>query len=706
MFVFGTQYLRGASPERDQWERDLYNIKESGFNTIRAWMVWNAVEKAEGEIDYDYITSFLDCAKRNELDVGLLFHMHACPAWAMKKYSKYFYVNEDNLPFEPAVRPNTPSGGWPGLCFDHPEVRDMERRFIEGVIAETKKHSNVAFYEPMNEPHQWVDYQKSPSGIFCYCDASVAAFQQWLKEKYHDIGTLNAAWGHFYGSFDEIRPTRWTTSFADLADFRLFTMDNVAREIRYRTEIIRGCDIKPVIAHAWGGGTVTCSQLGGMAFDDWKNAEVFDKWGYSAFPNTADDCASLGLGCEATRCAANGKDYWQSELTAGIVGTGITIKERMDDNTFDKFSLESIRHGAKGLLYWQWRRERFGAEWAGNAMADYDGGPTRTSIRAAALCKAVTQNSELFCEGTQKEAQVALLFSRRSYLADWCDSWKAGNKFAVDSISGYYKMFWEENIAVDILHEEYLTDLSKYRVIIIPSPYAVGPDFAEHLRKYVEQGGTMISDPFFGAFDKDFKLSYHVPGFGFDQVFGCQELEMRETNKITLTDGKETLRIEGNRQHESFRDITADVLYRTLDGTPVILSNQYGKGTAVISGINLGLSYSDRALISDDFTTADRSNNSLAAKKIIMDICRQKGVEGNICTAPDVKVSVLYGKDGKEDLVILINSAHKTAEGKVLNGRIYQKYNVVYGNAQVSVSEEGFSFTLAPDESTIVRLSD
>ena len=93
MFVFGTQYLRGASPERDQWERDLYNIKESGFNTIRAWLVWNAIERAEGEIDYDYISTFLDTAKRNELDVGLLFHMHACPAWAVKKYSKYFKSN-------------------------------------------------------------------------------------------------------------------------------------------------------------------------------------------------------------------------------------------------------------------------------------------------------------------------------------------------------------------------------------------------------------------------------------------------------------------------------------------------------------------------------------------------------------------------------------------------------------------------------------
>ena len=51
MFVFGTQYLRGASPERDQWERDLANIKAYGFNTIRAWLVWNAIEKSEGEIE-------------------------------------------------------------------------------------------------------------------------------------------------------------------------------------------------------------------------------------------------------------------------------------------------------------------------------------------------------------------------------------------------------------------------------------------------------------------------------------------------------------------------------------------------------------------------------------------------------------------------------------------------------------------------------
>lgn len=176
-FVFGTQYLRGASPAKDQWDRDMDSMKRLGFNTIRAWLVWNACERYEGEIDFDYITSFLNCARAHELDVGLLFHMHACPAWAVEKYSKYFYVSEDNLPFEPAVRANTPSGGWPGLCFDNDEVREMEERFIRGVIGETSKYENVAFYEPMNEPHQWVDMTRSPNGMYCYCPATTRKFR-------------------------------------------------------------------------------------------------------------------------------------------------------------------------------------------------------------------------------------------------------------------------------------------------------------------------------------------------------------------------------------------------------------------------------------------------------------------------------------------------------------------------------------------------
>lgn len=704
MFVFGTQYLRGASPERDQWERDLYNIREYGFNTVRAWLVWNAIERSQGQFDYEYISDFLELARKNDLQVGLLFHLHACPEWAVKKYSHCFYEDERQIPFQPAVRPNTPGGGWPGLCFDHEEVRELERSFIEGVIKETKNHNCVSFYEPMNEPHQWVDLMKNPSGIFCYCDASVKRFQEWLEAKYGDIKTLNDSWGHFYNDFDEIRPPRWTSSYADYADFRIFSIDNVQREIQYRTNIIRSCDTKPVIAHAWGGGAVTCANLGGMAFDDWKNAQVFDKWGYSAFPREAADCVSLGLGCDATRCAANGKEYWQSELTAGVRGIGLNVNGRIDEKTFDKFSLESIRHGAKGLLYWQYRKERFGAEWGGYALTDYNGDATELSLKAGELCRAVCSNEKYFCDGTQDEAEVALVFSIRSYLADWSNNSKSDNKFAVDSISGYYKMFWEENIKVDIIHEEFLPDLSKYKLIILPSPYALSESCSALLKEYVSNGGTILSDPFYGAFEESFKLSYHVPGHGFDEVFGCKEWDITQQSAVKITDGEQTHTLRGTKQLELFHKVSGDVLYRTDSGYPALICNCYGKGKALIAATNLGLSYSDRTLIADDIESKDSANASSFAKNIVMKLASEAGIHANPCSVPGVKVSVLNAQDGSA-LAILINSNSEAASGSIDFGKSFNSHKIVYGNAECSTNGSSVEFSLDADASAIVVLN-
>ena len=702
MFVFGTQYLRGSTPERDQWKRDMENMKKLGFNTIRGWLVWNCIERREGEIDYDYIADFLNCAEDFDLQVGLLFHLHACPHWAVQKFSKYFYINEDNLPFEPAVRPNTPSSGWPGLCFDNEEVREMEHRFITAVMEETKKHQNVSFYEPMNEPHQWVDLTKNPVGIFCYCPATVAKFRQWLQNKYGDIDTLNDAWGYSYADFDQVRPPRWTASYSDYIDFRLFTMDNVAREIQFRSDIIRANDTKPVIAHAWGGGAVTCAQLGGMAFDDWKNARVFDKWGYSAFPQTPDNCCALGLGCDATRCAADGKDYWQSELSAGVVGGVLKNTGRIDDDTFDKFSLESIRHGAKGLLYWQYRKERIGAELGGFAMTDYDGGPTNLTEKAKALGTLLRDHGELLETGKSAPAQVALVFSIRSYLADWASNDKKGNKYAIDSMTGYYRMFWEENIPVDVIHESFHGDLNQYKLIILPTAIAIDPIFAQELRAYIQKGGTVLSEHSFGLFNETFKLSYQVPGYGFDKVFGANEDDLLRQSELLLADENKKIQITGNRFAETFRNVSAQVLYRYEDGSPAVISNSYGEGRAILTGVNLGLPYSERKLISDDFTSSDQANSSRASRDLVMQICEELNIAGNLCSAEDVKVSVLTTE--AEGLVILINSATAPKSGAVTLPDLYHAAQTVYGMCEAEAIGQQLQFSLGANKSAVVLL--
>lgn len=701
MFVFGSQYLRGTTPERDQWLRDMENMKKLGFNTIRGWMVWNTLERREGDIDYDYISTFLESAEQFDLQVGLLFHLHACPHWAVDKFSKYFYLTEEQLPFEPAVRPNTPSGGWPGLCFDNEEVREMEERFITSVMKETKKYKNVAFYEPMNEPHQWVDYTKSPVGIFCYCPATMEKFRLWLQNKYGSIEALNDAWGYSYNDFSQVRPPRWTSSYCDYIDFRMFTIDNVAQEIRFRSDIIRANDNKPVIAHAWGGGAVTCPQLGGMAFDDWKNAEIFDKWGYSAFPNTDKDCCVLGLGCDATRNAAGGKDFWQSELSAGVNGGVLKNNGRISDKTFDKFSLESIRHGAKGLLYWQYRKERIGAEMGGFAMTDYDGGPTNLTKTAGEIGKFLAQYGEILEKGTTDSAQVALVFSIRSYLADWASNDKSGNKYAIDSMTGYYRMFWEENIPVDVIHECFPGDMSRYKLIILPTAIAIDPGFADKLRSYIENGGIVLSEHSFGLFNETFKMSYQVPGYGFAEIFGAQEDDLLKRSELTISDGTKNYPITGNRFAETFRDYSGEALYFYEDGSPAVLTNRFGKGQAILSGINLGLAYSGGQLIGDDFTGEDKEA-SVTAKKIVLQMCRDMGIGPNICTAEDVKVTVVQHEAGL--LVFLINSAAAPRNGSIKLPITCSCSETVYGSCDHVVREQTLTFSLDSDKCAVICL--
>ena len=422
-----------------------------------------------------------------------------------------------------------------------------------------------------------------------------------------------------------------------------------------------------------------------------------------AFPQKAEDCSSLALGCNATRCAARGKEVWQSELTAGINGTGLRQRGRIDDNTFYKFSLESIRHGAKGLLYWQYRKERFGSEFGGFAMTDYAGGPTNLSRCAEKLCSMLQKNEDIFNHYHQDQARVALVFSIRSYLANWVSEGRGNNKYAVDSINGYYRMMWEENIITDVIHEDFFDDLSQYNLIILPSPYALSEKMAEALKAYIKNGGTVLSDPYFGAFDKDMKLARQVPGFGFAEIFGCEEDDICQQPTVLLKGKDGTCLIEGNNQMETFRHVTADALYSYEDGSPAILSKAYGKGRALISGVNLGLSYSTRALVGDDFTSQDQGNSSLGAKEIVMKLCRECGVPQNPCTAEGVKVSILK-TEGEADGIVLINSLPAPARGVLSLDASYASARTILGSAPCALEKNGLSFTLQGDESAVIRL--
>jgi CheY-like chemotaxis protein len=70
--IFGAQYYRPPFPYRDCWRRDMKNMKELGFNTVKLWAVWNWIEREPGVFTFGDLDELLDLADKRPADIILL----------------------------------------------------------------------------------------------------------------------------------------------------------------------------------------------------------------------------------------------------------------------------------------------------------------------------------------------------------------------------------------------------------------------------------------------------------------------------------------------------------------------------------------------------------------------------------------------------------------------------------------------------------
>ncbi len=86
----------------------------------------------------------------------------------------------------------------------------------------------MTVWDVWNEPHlEPSSYY--PERLYCYCPASLAAFREWLQERYADLDELNATWSRRYSSWRQVAPPRLFESVPDMMDWREFWFANLAR---------------------------------------------------------------------------------------------------------------------------------------------------------------------------------------------------------------------------------------------------------------------------------------------------------------------------------------------------------------------------------------------------------------------------------------------------------------------------------------------
>ena len=162
-------------------------------------------------------------------------------------------------------------------------------------------------------------------------------------------------------------------------------------------------------------------------------------------------------------------------------------------------SLQAVARGADGIMFFQWRQSKAGAEKHHSGMVPHGGTETRVWREVKALGNELPRLDPVLA--SQVKAEVAILMDWENWWALELDSKPSNDLKLVPQLYSYYKPLFDRNITVDFAHPE--SDLSRYKLVIAPNLYLVNDSAARNIHRYVEDGGTLLMSFFSGIVDEN-----------------------------------------------------------------------------------------------------------------------------------------------------------------------------------------------------------
>ena len=616
-----------------RWGKDLDQIRALGFNTVKTWVDWATAEPQPSSFHFENLDLLLGLAQQRGLRVIVQVYLDSAPDWVGQKYPDGRFVDRSGAVIE--------SQSAPGFCIDHPGVRAEIVKFLSALSRDANRFPALYGWDVWSEPHviNWAEFPYLVHPEFCYCPNSQKRFRSWLEQKYGSLDALNHAWYRGFQEWNQVEPPRASTilSYTDYLDWRAFIDDKLAGDLKTRVDAIRTADTTHFItSHAAVPGLLTSPTDGYGQPDDWKMAASADFFGTSLYPKHAESTQpwswqKLSAGLDFSRSAGEGKGFWIGELQAGQGVTGMRIAEPVVGNDLRFWMWNTISHGAREIAIYAWYPMSSGYESNGYGLVNLDGSITERARTAGHSAKIIAAQASSLLDARPAPAQVAILYNRLSYMVGGTEPSlsKLGNAER-DSLLGLHRMFLEEQIPVDFIHPEDVVAnrLGQYKIVFLPYPVMLARNVADGIRRYVENGGTVVAEARLAWNDARGIASDIIPGAGLDEVFGAREqlirpadqpeMEMAPLPGLPGMAAREKVAAAGFEEELAPAE-SAQVLARFADGQPAMVENSFGKGRAVLVGSFLALAY--------------ERQNEPSSKQLLVALAKQAGA------APEVTIT-------------------------------------------------------------------
>ncbi len=401
-------------------------------------------------------------------------------------------------------------------------------------------------------------------------------------------------------------------------DYQRFTSDAVLGCYLAERDIIKQHSDAPV--------TTNFMALNCPSMDLWAWSQEVDIVSNDYYLEAADPRGHIKLALDAdlTRSIARGKPWILMEhSTSGVNWQDRNVSKRPLEMA--RNSLSTLARGADGILFFQWRAARFGAEKFHSAILPHAGVDSRIFREACQLGATLKDYTAAGVPGSGVDAKVALLWDWESFWAqdlEWRPSIDASHR---ERTLAFYTQLWEDNITVDFAHPE--QDLSRYDLVVAPASYLLTDESASNLETYVRAGGKLVMSYFSGIVDHNDTIRHGGFSAAVDNLLGIrieEFLPLRKDdsyrislgNQLTEAAGEATL--VGDVWADDITVNTAQVMATYIDGPnpggAAITRNEFGNGVAWyvssrLTGANLkallNAVYADAAIAPDRETPAD-----------------------------------------------------------------------------------------------------
>jgi beta-galactosidase len=591
VFPYGAVYFRKSNPPAADWARDHETAAQVGMNIFRHWFMWSAIEVSPGKYDWSDYDRMMDLAHKNAIKVVIAEQVSAAPEWAFRKYPHAHILGSDGTVVRSSISESCATGGFPGLCLDNPDVRAMAETFLTALIQHYRGHPALFGYDVWNEN---TSFGGSPARMYCYCDATKQRLREWLRGRYGTLEKAGKTWNRYsYETWEDVEPPTSFSGYPDSLDWLEFRGDNAYNLYDWRLKLFRKLDPDHrITAHGVAG---TLDDMPSSSHNEWRSAERVDIYGLTWIAaRKGNEPWKQFHAMDLVRGGARGKPFWHAEAQGGplwmqpqVIGRSKDDGRIPDAEDIRIWNLITCAGGAKGILYCRWRPLLDGPLFGAFAPFAMDGSITPRAEMAGQVAKWANAHPNVWKSNPVK-GDVGLVFVPESELFNYVQ--QGATTFYAQSICGAYQAFFDSNIQPDFVS---LDDIGQYKLIYLPYPVMLKNETAAKLRKYVEQGGTLVSEGLPGYFGDHGHVGTVQPNLGLDELFGAREsyVEFMPDISDELMFQLNGAKLYGRYFRQEYKLNGGTEAGQYLDGKTAAVENKFGQGRTLLMGTFPGSGY-------------------------------------------------------------------------------------------------------------------